>query len=91
MGDLQMVIEMPEEEKAALINWYDAAAKVADEFTDACVNILVEKYGAIREQIHRDIFFDSALSKQMNGFPLPEPAAAVERAMQIWKSHLLGL
>lgn len=91
MSDVQMVIVMEDEDKAALLNWYDAAAVTANEFTDACVQILVEQYGAIREQVHRDIFFDSAISKQMHGTALPEPVEAVKKAIQTWQDHLLGL
>lgn len=91
MSDVQMVIVMEEEDKAALLNWYDAAAQRANEFTDACVQILVEKYGAYRGGINRDIFFDSAISKQMHGTALPEPAEAVKKAIQTWRDHLLGL
>jgi hypothetical protein len=86
-----MVIVMPEEERAALLNWWDAAAVTANEFTDACVQILVEQHGAIREQVHRDIFFDAAISKQMHGTPLPEPAEAVKKSIQTWRDDLLGL
>lgn len=91
MSDVQMVIVMPEAEKLALINWYDAAAVTANAFTDACVNLLVEQHGAIREQINRDIFFDSAISKQMHGTPLPTPEKAVAKAIRTWRDDLLGL
>ena len=91
MSDVQMVILMPEEGKAALINWWDAAAQQANEFTDACVQILVEKHKAVRELIKRDIFFDTSIGRLMDGKELDEPQAFVERAIRIYRAECLGL
>lgn len=91
MSDVQIVIAMPDEEKAALIDWYDAAAQRANEFTDSCVQILVEKHRAVPELIKRDIFFDTAIGRLMDGKELDEPQAFVERAIRIYRAECLGL
>ena len=91
MGDVQMVIVMPGEEKAALIDWYDAAAVTANEYTDKCIEILVTQHKAHRASIKRFIFFDGAMGRLMQGKELDEPQAAVERAISIYWPQYLGL
>jgi len=91
MSDTQMIIVMPEEEKNALIDWWDSAEKLANEFTDTCISILVDKHGATRERVNRDVFFDSAIGKMMNGKEFPSPDEAVSGALELYWPHLLGM
>ncbi len=87
MITIQLSQSQADEFLAVALPMLDTAADYAEQ----CADILVTEYGAKREDIHGEIFRDPAISRLMSGEPLDDPPLAVRKAVQMYKSSVLGL
>lgn len=71
-------------------DWWDAAAQKIEAFTDECVRILANQYGANPEGVERKIFDNSALWSLLDGEPLV-PQETVTHAIKWERYGDLGL
>lgn len=87
----QIIIAMPDNERRSFLAAMTTIQDQANTYTDQCVKILVDEYGAAEAGVERDIFYLAAVYHLAQGNPLPEPGEAVKEAIGMYKAKCLGM